>query len=58
MSVVEKLAEIHDINNMATFFANHFRSSTHAPTNETHKTRYEVIAPPTTNLGLHLGFCQ
>ncbi|KAI5445884.1 hypothetical protein KIW84_013925 [Lathyrus oleraceus] len=39
MSVVEKLAEIHDINNMATFFANHFKSSTHAPTNETHKTR-------------------
>lgn len=45
MTIAEKLVEPHDINNMTIIIASHLKNSTHAPTNETHKIRDEVITP-------------
>lgn len=50
MSVAGKLAEFHDINNMAPFIASHLQHSTYAPNYETHKTRNKVITPKAINL--------
>lgn len=40
----------HNINNMITFMASHFKNYTHAPNNETHKIMDDVITLETNNL--------
>lgn len=50
MSIVEKLAEPHDINNMEIFNGSHFKNYIHAPNNKMLKIMDDVITQQTTNL--------